>query len=175
MAHLRLDTRSQSMLPAVLVVALAGPSAVSMRTPSLVSRWTARAATRMMALQIPLSDLSVERVRAYTRPDEMIEYLTGQEDQADLHLRRMLATAYASARTPQLAEEHVDAALAADGDDVEMRFLKGVAREHAGEIDEALDAYERVLDAEPENWRALFHVGKISMQARLLVATWCVM
>ena len=97
---------------------------------------------RMMALSTPLSELTVDKVRAYTRPDEMIEYLTGMTEQSeDMHLRRMLATAYASASEPQLAEPHVDAALEADPKDVEMRFLKGVAREHAGEVEEALDAY----------------------------------
>lgn len=128
----------------------------------------ARTAGVRMRLSVPLSELTVDKVRQYTRPDEMIAHLTAMTDQADdLHMRRLLATAYASARNLKLAIGHIDAALAVDPSDVEMLFLKGVSLEHAGDIEEALDAYEAVLTAEPSNWRALFHVGKISMQVML--------
>ena len=154
------------MLLAALLVPLALSVRPTVRAPAIGA---VRAAAPIMALKIPLSDLNVDKVREYTRPDEMLEYLLGLRGAyppTDVHFRRMLATAYASARKYQQAETHVDVALAADASDLEMRFLKGVAREHAGEVEDALDAYEMVLDAEPKNWRALFHVGKISMQAR---------
>ena len=40
---------------------------------------------------------------------------------------------------------------------------QGVALEKRGEAEAALDAYEAVLEGDPKHWRALFHVGKISM------------
>ena len=36
--------------------------------------------------------------------------------------------------------------------------------ERRGEEDEALDSYEKAVDLDPRCWRALFHVGKISLQ-----------
>lgn len=36
--------------------------------------------------------------------------------------------------------------------------------ERRGEEDEALDSYEKAVDLDPNCWRALFHVGKISLQ-----------
>lgn len=40
----------------------------------------------------------------------------------------------------------------------------GRASERRGDEDEALDWYEKAVDLDPKCWRALFHVGKISLQ-----------
>ena len=35
------------------------------------------------------------------------------------------------------------------------------------ELDAALDAYEKALEAEPDHWRTLFHLGKLALSIGL--------
>ena len=95
----------------------------------------------------------------------MLEHLQSMTDTADgLQLSRLLAVAHSANNEPLAAEAHARAVLEQEPSDVDMRFVVGVACEHRDEQEEALDAYEAVLDADPDYWRALFHVGKISLQ-----------
>eukprot|EP00324_Dicrateria_rotunda_P004985 CAMPEP_0206160662 /NCGR_PEP_ID=MMETSP1474-20131121/6976_1 /ASSEMBLY_ACC=CAM_ASM_001110 /TAXON_ID=97495 /ORGANISM="Imantonia sp., Strain RCC918" /LENGTH=198 /DNA_ID=CAMNT_0053562135 /DNA_START=15 /DNA_END=608 /DNA_ORIENTATION=+ len=118
------------------------------------------------SMQMPsMAELTVDRVRAYTKPSEMLEHLQSMTDTADgLQLSRLLAVAHSANNEPLAAEAHARAVLEQEPSDVDMRFVVGVACEHRDEQEEALDAYEAVLDADPDYWRALFHVGKISLQ-----------
>ena len=81
----------------------------------------------------------------------------------DMQLSRLLAVAHTCYGDSDIAEEHALAVLEAGEPDAEMLFVRGVAAERRDAQDEALDAYEACLDADPKFWRALFHVGKISL------------
>eukprot|EP00326_Haptolina_ericina_P012814 CAMPEP_0181225046 /NCGR_PEP_ID=MMETSP1096-20121128/31472_1 /TAXON_ID=156174 ORGANISM="Chrysochromulina ericina, Strain CCMP281" /NCGR_SAMPLE_ID=MMETSP1096 /ASSEMBLY_ACC=CAM_ASM_000453 /LENGTH=208 /DNA_ID=CAMNT_0023318211 /DNA_START=12 /DNA_END=638 /DNA_ORIENTATION=+ len=117
----------------------------------------------LLSLSIATETLTIDAVRAYTKPDELLEHLQQLDNEGNNHLQRLLATSYVCNGEHVLAEPFVSAALAEDPHDIEMRFLQGVALEKRGEAEAALDAYEAVLEGDPKHWRALFHVGKISM------------
>merc|ERR1711908_136195 len=79
----------------------------------------------------------------------------------------MLAVALARSGEIELSELSARAVLASTPVDAEMLFLLGVACEARDGLDEALDAYEKALEAEPDHWRTLFHLGKLALSIGL--------
>ena len=117
-------------------------------------------------------DLTLEKLRTTSMDDleelveEMEAELANVKDASgvvDIQLSRLLAVAHTCYGDSDIAEEHATAVLEAGEPDAEMLFVRGLAAERRDAQDEALDAYEACLDADPKFWRALFHVGKISL------------
>ena len=152
------------------------------------SRWITTPRTPALALCSPLPPLvatrlalsdsaAAEEIRAIA-PEELAE-LTSALQQAvgdagplsfsgdATRLSRMLAVALARSGEIELSELSARAVLASTPVDAAMLFLLGVACEARDELDEALDAYEKALEAEPDHWRTLFHLGKLALSIGL--------
>ena len=108
---------------------------------------------------------------------EALNFREANDGNPSLQLSRLLAVAHTSSGDVELAAPHAFAALTEAGQaaaqpppsedpqaDAEMHFCLGLEAEKRDAQDEALDAYEKAVELDPECWRALFHVGKISLQ-----------
>ena len=78
----------------------------------------------LLSLSIATETLTIDAVRAYTKPDELLEHLQQLDNEGNNHLQRLLATSYVCNGEHVLAEPFVSAALAEDPHDIEMRFLQ---------------------------------------------------
>lgn len=100
--------------------------------------------------------------------DAMVSQLRADEDST-----RLLAIALArrgSSEELDEAEALAKAALEEDADDSEMLFVVGLAHEKRGEWEEAVDAYSEAVEVEPTDWRANFHLAKLSLNVGMVAA-----
>ena len=119
-------------------------------------------------LQLTPADV---RARPMEELEELLEeleaaaanYADASGGTPSLALSKLLATAHTCYGDHENCVGHARAALSVGGEDSDMRFLLGVAYERGQDEDEALAQYEAALDLNPDNWRALFHVGKIAL------------
>ena len=79
------------------------------------------------------------------------------------NITRLLAATHLRLGDPLAAEELLDEHLGAVDDDMEAKFLLGVAYQKSGRAEDAMTQFESVLAADAGHWRARFHVALIAL------------
>ena len=100
--------------------------------------------------------------------DTVVTQLRADEDSA-----RLLAIALARRGGSEELDEAqalARASLESNADDSEMLFVVGLAHEKRGEWEEAVDAYSEAVEVEPTDWRANFHLAKLSLNVGMVAA-----
>ena len=156
------------------LASLAHAALLTSQTWTHASATARRPAAVICSAGADLAALTADSIRT-TDPEELdsiieqleeanVNHRAANQGAPDVKLSRLLAVAHTSSGDCELAAPHAFAALQEGGPDAEMHFCLGLSAERRDQQDEALDEYEKAVAIDPECWRALFHVGKISLQ-----------
>mmetsp|Transcript_89973 Transcript_89973/g.155838 ORF Transcript_89973/g.155838 Transcript_89973/m.155838 type:complete len:296 (-) Transcript_89973:55-942(-) len=90
-------------------------------------------------------------------------------------VNQLLAVGNTIFEETDLAEVNAQKAIDAGGDDAEMHFVLGYAGECAGNVNVALEEYDKCMEMDETHWRAHYQAGKLALLFNAGAEAWDLM